>query len=121
VNAQAGSLSGLSSRSAAASCSGPSFAGAIGWQRLALSLQQAHYLGCRKQWIRHHRIFIGGDGGYGLAAIDLLCAAVGGAVIAGAGYGELGIVLALGVAASASLILRVDDPLEAAAVSVPAS
>ena len=42
-------------------------------------------------------------------------------MIAGAGYGELGIVLALGVAASASLILRVDDPLEAAAVSVPAS
>jgi predicted MFS family arabinose efflux permease len=44
----------------------------------------------------------------------LLGAVIGGAVIAGAGYGTLGIVLAAGMAASALLILRVDDPLEAA-------
>lgn len=43
----------------------------------------------------------------------LLGAAIGGAVVAGAGYGTLGIVLAVGMAASALLILRVDDPLEA--------
>jgi predicted MFS family arabinose efflux permease len=42
----------------------------------------------------------------------LLGAVVGGAVIAGAGYGTLGFVLAAGIAASAWLILRVDDPLE---------
>jgi predicted MFS family arabinose efflux permease len=40
-------------------------------------------------------------------------AVIGGIVIAGAGYGTLGVVLALGMAASALLILRVDDPLEA--------
>jgi predicted MFS family arabinose efflux permease len=43
----------------------------------------------------------------------LLGAVIGGAVIAGVGYGALGIVLALGMATSALLILRVDDPLEA--------
>jgi predicted MFS family arabinose efflux permease len=42
----------------------------------------------------------------------LLGAVIGGAVIAGAGYGTLGIVLAVGMAASALLTLRVDDPLE---------
>jgi predicted MFS family arabinose efflux permease len=46
----------------------------------------------------------------------LLGAVIGGAVIAGAGYGMLGIVLAAGMAASAALILRVDDPLEGASV-----
>ena len=45
----------------------------------------------------------------------LLGAVIGGAVIAGAGYGTLGIVLAVGMVASAWLVLRVDDPLEAAA------
>ena len=45
----------------------------------------------------------------------LLGAVIGGVVIAGAGYGTLGIVLALGMAASAFLILRVDDPLEGSA------
>jgi predicted MFS family arabinose efflux permease len=44
--------------------------------------------------------------GYGLGA------AVGGAVISGAGYGTLGVVLAAGMAASAVLVLRVDDPRE---------
>ncbi len=44
----------------------------------------------------------------------LLGALIGGAVIAGAGYGTLGVVLAAGMAASAWLVLRVDDPLEAA-------
>lgn len=39
----------------------------------------------------------------------LLGAVIGGAVIAGPGYGTLGIVLAAGMAASALLILRVDD------------
>jgi predicted MFS family arabinose efflux permease len=43
----------------------------------------------------------------------LLGAVIGGAVLAGAGYGTLGIVLAVGMAASAWLILRVDDPPEA--------
>jgi predicted MFS family arabinose efflux permease len=42
----------------------------------------------------------------------LLGAVIGGAVIAGAGYGALGFVLAAGMAASAWLILRVDDPRE---------
>jgi predicted MFS family arabinose efflux permease len=42
----------------------------------------------------------------------LLGAAVGGALIAGAGYGTLGFVLAAGMAVSAVLVLRVDDPLE---------
>jgi MFS transporter, YNFM family, putative membrane transport protein len=45
----------------------------------------------------------------------LLGAVVGGAVISHDGYGSLGIVLAIGMAASAGLILRVDDRLEAAA------
>lgn len=40
-------------------------------------------------------------------------AAVGGAVIASAGYGTLGIVLAVGMVVSALLVLRVSDPLEA--------
>ncbi len=40
-------------------------------------------------------------------------AVVGGAVIASAGYGTLGIVLAVGMAVSALLVLRVNDPLEA--------
>lgn len=44
----------------------------------------------------------------------LLGAVIGGVVIAGTGYGTLGIVLAAGMAASAWLVLRVDDPLEAA-------
>jgi predicted MFS family arabinose efflux permease len=39
----------------------------------------------------------------------LLGAVIGGAVIAGPGYGTLGVVLAAGMAASALLILRVDD------------
>jgi predicted MFS family arabinose efflux permease len=43
----------------------------------------------------------------------LLGAVMGGAVIAGAGYATLGVVLAVGMAASALLVLRVDDPLEA--------
>jgi MFS transporter, YNFM family, putative membrane transport protein len=43
----------------------------------------------------------------------LLGAVVGGAVISHGGYGTLGIVLAIGMAASAVLILRVDDRLEA--------
>jgi predicted MFS family arabinose efflux permease len=47
----------------------------------------------------------------------LLGAVVGGAVVAGAGYGALGIVLAIGMAASALLVLRVDDPLEVPAVA----
>ena len=42
----------------------------------------------------------------------LLGAVVGGAVISHGGYGTLGIVLAIGMAASALLILRVDDRLE---------
>jgi predicted MFS family arabinose efflux permease len=45
----------------------------------------------------------------------LLGAVIGGAVIAGAGYGALGIALGVGMAGSALLILRVDDPLEAPA------
>ena len=45
----------------------------------------------------------------------LLGAVIGGAVIAGAGYRTLGIVLAVGMVASAWLVLRVDDPLEPAA------
>lgn len=44
----------------------------------------------------------------------LLGAVIGGAVIAGWGYGVLGAVLAIGMAASAVLILRVRDPLEGA-------
>jgi predicted MFS family arabinose efflux permease len=43
----------------------------------------------------------------------LLGAAIGGVAIAGPGYGALGILLAVGMAASAVLVLRVDDPLEA--------
>ena len=42
----------------------------------------------------------------------LLGAVIGGAVIAGSGYGALGIVLAVGMVASAWLILGVDDPVE---------
>jgi len=42
----------------------------------------------------------------------LLGAVIGGAVIAGAGYGTLGVVLAVGMAASSLLIFRVEDPLE---------
>lgn len=42
----------------------------------------------------------------------LLGATVGGALIAGAGYGTLGWVLAAGMAVSALLVLRVADPLE---------
>jgi len=42
----------------------------------------------------------------------LLGAAVGGALIAGAGYGTLGFALAAGMAVSALVVLRVDDPLE---------
>lgn len=44
----------------------------------------------------------------------LLGAVIGGAVIAGPGYATLGAVLAAGMGASALLILRVDDPLQAA-------
>jgi predicted MFS family arabinose efflux permease len=40
----------------------------------------------------------------------LLGAIVGGAVIAGAGYAALGVVLAAGMLGSAALIMRVDDP-----------
>lgn len=47
----------------------------------------------------------------------LLGAVIGGAVIAGPGYATLGIVLAIGMAVSAWLILRVDDPLEATTAS----
>lgn len=43
----------------------------------------------------------------------LLGAVIGGAVIAGPGYGTLGVVLAIGIGVSALLILRVDDPLDA--------
>ena len=43
----------------------------------------------------------------------LLGAVIGGAVISGAGYGTLGIVLAIGMASSAVLTLGVDDRLEA--------
>ena len=50
----------------------------------------------------------------------LLGAVVGGAVIAGAGYSSLGIVLALAMASSALLVLRVDDVREAAASKVSA-
>jgi predicted MFS family arabinose efflux permease len=42
----------------------------------------------------------------------LIGAVVGGALIAGPGYGALGIVLSAGMAASALLIMRVEDPLE---------
>ena len=42
----------------------------------------------------------------------LLGAVVGGAVIAVAGYATLGVALAVGMALSAALVLRVDDPLE---------
>jgi predicted MFS family arabinose efflux permease len=42
----------------------------------------------------------------------LLGAVIGGAVIAGSGYGALGMVLAVGMLASAWLILGVDDPVE---------
>ena len=41
----------------------------------------------------------------------LLGAIVGGALVAGAGYAVLGFVLAAGMATSALLVLRVDDPL----------
>jgi predicted MFS family arabinose efflux permease len=40
----------------------------------------------------------------------LLGALVGGVVIAGPGYGALGVVLALVMAGSAWLVLRVDEP-----------
>jgi predicted MFS family arabinose efflux permease len=50
----------------------------------------------------------------------LLGAVVGGAVISGSGYGTLGVVLAVGMAGSAVLILRVDDGL-APAGKVPGS
>jgi predicted MFS family arabinose efflux permease len=43
----------------------------------------------------------------------MLGAVIGGAVIAGPGYGTLGVVLAFGMGMSALLILRVDDPAEA--------
>lgn len=43
----------------------------------------------------------------------LLGAVIGGAVLARGGYGMLGTLLAVGMAASALLILRVDDPREA--------
>jgi predicted MFS family arabinose efflux permease len=43
----------------------------------------------------------------------LLGAVIGGAIIAGPGYGMLGVVLAVAIALSALLILRVDDPLDA--------
>jgi predicted MFS family arabinose efflux permease len=45
----------------------------------------------------------------------LLGAVVGGAVISHGGYGTLGIVLAIGMAGSALLILRVDDGSSTAA------
>lgn len=45
----------------------------------------------------------------------LLGAVIGGAVIAGPGYGALGAVLAVGMGCSALLVLRVADPHEAAA------
>jgi MFS transporter, YNFM family, putative membrane transport protein len=51
----------------------------------------------------------------------LLGALVGGAVISRGGYGTLGIVLAIGMAASAVLILRVDDRLENPPGKVPGS
>jgi predicted MFS family arabinose efflux permease len=44
----------------------------------------------------------------------LLGSLIGGAVLAGSGFGTLGIVLAAGMATSAWLILRVADPMEAA-------
>jgi predicted MFS family arabinose efflux permease len=44
----------------------------------------------------------------------LLGAVIGGAIIAGPGYGMLGVVLAVAIALSALMILRVDDPLDAA-------
>jgi predicted MFS family arabinose efflux permease len=47
----------------------------------------------------------------------LLGAVIGGAVIAGEGYGALGFVLAAGMAVSALLILRVEDPSRRAAKS----
>ena len=50
----------------------------------------------------------------------LLGATVGGALIAGAGYATLGFVLAAGMAASALLVLRVNDPLERRAGPTPA-
>jgi predicted MFS family arabinose efflux permease len=43
----------------------------------------------------------------------LLGAVLGGAIIAGPGYGMLGLVLAAAIALSAVMILRVDDPLDA--------
>jgi hypothetical protein len=54
----------------------------------------------------------------------LLGAAVGGTLIAGAGYETLGFVLGACMAASALLVLRVDDPREGgagAAAQLPAS
>jgi predicted MFS family arabinose efflux permease len=48
----------------------------------------------------------------------LLGAVFGGGVISHGGYATLGIVLAIGMAASAVLILRVDDPLETAPSNV---
>jgi predicted MFS family arabinose efflux permease len=49
----------------------------------------------------------------------LLGAVIGGAVLAGGGYGTLGTLLAVGMAASAVLILRVHDPLEAPSMAPP--
>jgi predicted MFS family arabinose efflux permease len=48
----------------------------------------------------------------------LLGAVVGGAVIAGSGYGVLGLVLAAFMVASAGLVLRVHDPREATRLRV---
>ena len=50
----------------------------------------------------------------------LLGAAVGGAIMAGAGCGTLGFVLAAGMAVSAVLVLRVDDTLEDRSGAAPA-
>ncbi len=49
----------------------------------------------------------------------LLGAVIGGAVISDGGYRTLGIVLALGMAGSALLILRVDDRLDTTAGLTP--
>jgi predicted MFS family arabinose efflux permease len=49
----------------------------------------------------------------------LLGAAVGGILIAAAGYGLLGLVLAAGMALSGVLVLRVQDPLEGRDVAAP--
>ena len=49
----------------------------------------------------------------------VLGATVGGVLIAGTGYAMLGFVLAAGMAVSALLVLRVDDPLERRAGPTP--